>query len=144
MADIAQLPHVLAALNGASVLLLGAGFVCIRRRRRRAHRACMLSAVVVGTAFLALYLVYHAAGGETPFAGQGAVRPLYFTILIGHIVLATAVVPLILATLVPALRERFEGHRRWARWTLPVWLYVGASGVAVYVMRVHLYPHAGG
>ena len=144
MVEIADLPHALAALNGLSAVFLAAGFVLIRRGERRAHKAVMVSALAVSAAFLVVYVVYHAGGGQGAFAGEGMVRPIYFVLLVGHILLAVAIVPLVPFTLLQAFAGHFERHRRWARWTLPVWLYVGVSGVAVYVMRVHLYPAAGG
>lgn len=129
-----------AVLNGIAALLLAAGYYCIRRGRVRAHRALMLSAVAVSIAFLISYLTYHYHVGDVRFEGSGAVRPVYFSILITHIVLAGAIVPLALITLSFALRRRFARHRRIARWTLPIWLYVSITGVIVYLMCYQLYP----
>ncbi len=132
--EIADLSTVNATLNGLSAVLLVAGYVLIRQRRVRQHRACMLGAFGTSSLFLISYLVYHANVGSVPFTGEGAVRTLYFAILISHIVLAALVVPLVIVTLVRALQERFDRHRRIARWTLPIWLYVSVTGVVVYLM----------
>ncbi len=138
MIPLSALPTLNAALNGASACLLSLGFLCIRRKRVAAHRACMLSAFATSTIFLVSYLTYHYHVGSVPFRGQGWVRPAYFAILISHTVLAVATVPLALITLVRALRGRFDRHARIARWTLPVWLYVSVTGVLVYWMLYHL------
>jgi putative membrane protein len=130
------LPLVNACLNGLSGLLLVAGLVLVRRRLLVAHRACMLSAFGVSVVFLALYL-YHkivvVKGVNTPFPGPATLRPWYRAMLFSHIVLAIAVVPLALVTIHRGLRERFDQHRRIARWTWPVWMYVSVTGVAVYL-----------
>jgi len=137
---ISLLPAVDATLNALSALFLVLGFFFIRRRRVRAHRACMLSALATSTLFLICYLTYHYYHGVTRFEGQGMIRPVYFALLGSHTVLAATIVPLVLVTLFRALRERFEQHKRIARWTLPLWLYVSLTGVAVYWMLYHLYP----
>lgn len=130
----ADLPMVNATLNSVGTLLLIVGWFAIRGGNPRLHRACMLSAFGISALFLVSYLVYHAAHGSTPFQGQGAVRVVYFVILISHIVLAATVPVLAVITVVLALRENFDGHRRIARWTWPIWLYVSVTGVTVYVM----------
>lgn len=132
-------PVLDAALNGASAVLLIAGHQMIKRGRMAAHRTLMLSAVLTSSLFLVCYLYYHAHVGSVRFHGQGWSRPVYFTILISHTVLATAVVPLVIITLIRAFRERFDRHRAIARWTYPVWLYVSVTGVVVYVMLYHLF-----
>lgn len=137
---IPYLPHLNAILNSTSALLLLAGFRFIRRGRIQAHRNCQVTAVLTSTLFLISYLTYHYYHGATRFAGQGLVRPLYFAILITHTVLAVVIVPLILVTLYRAARGDFIRHRRIARWTLPLWLYVSVTGVIVYLMLYHLYP----
>lgn len=129
-----DLPTLNAALNSLAATLLAAGYLMIRQGRVEAHRACMLSAFATSTLFLVSYLVYHAKVGSVPFTGQGAIRVMYFAILISHIVLAAVVLPLALVTLSRGLKGRFESHRRIARWTLPVWLYVSITGVIVYLM----------
>jgi len=134
------LPHLNASLNALSFLLLLSGFYFIRRRRVAAHRACMTAALAVSGLFLVSYVVYHYNYGSVRFAGQGAVRPVYFLILITHVVLAAAIVPLVVVTVRRAVRGDYERHRRVARWTYPLWLYVSVTGVLVYVMLYWLYP----
>ena len=138
--DISYLPHLNAILNSTSALLLLAGYRFIRRGNIRAHRTCQVTAVATSTLFLISYLTYHYYHGATKFPGQGLVRPLYFIILTTHTILAVVIVPLILITLYRAARGDFLRHRRIARWTLPLWLYVSVTGVIVYVMLYHLYP----
>ncbi len=137
---IAHLPAVDALLNAASAVLLALGFVFIRRKNVRAHKTCMLSAVGTSTLFLTCYLTYHYFHGVTHFLGQGAARPFYFALLGSHTVLAAAIVPLVLGTLYHGLGARFNQHKRLARLTVPIWLYVSITGVAVYWMLYHLYP----
>jgi uncharacterized membrane protein YozB (DUF420 family) len=138
--DFTILPHVNAVLNSTSGLLLLAGYYFIRRRRVTAHLRCMVAALVVSSMFLASYLVYHFNHGSTRFAGQGAIRPIYFTILLTHTALAVVIVPLILVTLRRAWRGQFDRHSRVARWTLPLWAYVSVTGVVVYLILYQLYP----
>ncbi|HEY0173416.1 MAG TPA: DUF420 domain-containing protein [Pyrinomonadaceae bacterium] len=133
------LPHLNAALNATSFLLLVAAFYQIRRGNVRAHRRLMLSALAVSALFLVSYVTYHAQHGSVRFQGQGAARTFYFVILVTHIILAAAIVPLVLVTVRRALRGDFAPHRRIARWTYPLWLYVSVTGVVVYVMLYHLY-----
>ena len=139
---IPYLPHFQALLNTAATLMLSAGYYFIRRGERGRHRACMITALSISGLFLASYLTYHAAVGYMPFAGQGAIRPFYFTLLASHVILAAAIVPLVLITVYHALRANFTRHPRIARWTLPLWLYVSVSGVAIYLIGFHLYPPA--
>ena len=133
-------PAVNAALNATCAVLLVAGYSFIRRQNKRAHIACMTSALVISAAFLVSYLTYHAQVGSKHFEGEGPVRSLYFAILISHTILA-AVVALWLApvTVVRAARGRFDRHKAIARWTLPVWLYVSVTGVVIYFMLYHWY-----
>jgi putative membrane protein len=138
--EISDLPAVNAALNSTSAALLVLGYVFIRRKNVSAHRACMLAAVGTSTLFLISYLTYHFHHGATRFTGEGAVRAVYFAVLISHTLLATAILPMVLVTVYRALRGRFDAHRRIARWTLPVWLYVSVTGVVVYWMLYHLDP----
>lgn len=126
-------------LNTIAAILLLAGFYCIRRRWVRAHRAFMLSAFAVSAAFFISYLTYHYEVGNVRFQGHGFVRPLYFSILISHVSLAAAIVPLVLITLWRALRGNFQKHRRIAVWTWPLWIYVSVTGVIVYLMCYRLY-----
>ena len=126
------LPAANACLNTLAAVCLTAGFVNVKRGKTEAHKKCMLAALGFSTLFLAGYLVYHHFHGDTPFPGQGAIRPVYFSILISHIVLSVLALPLVLTTVFYALRGRFESHKKIARLTFPVWLYVSVSGVAVY------------
>jgi putative membrane protein len=126
------LPGWNAACNGLSAALSAAGWWAIRRGDRALHRACMLLALAASAAFLTGYVVYHHYHGDSAFGGQGFWRPVYFSLLISHILASTLVLPLLLAVLVLALSGRFEQHRRLARWVWPLWLYVGVTGVLVY------------
>ncbi len=137
---ISFLPHLNALLNTTSAILLLAGFTFIRHGRVRAHRNCQLSALLSSTLFLTSYLTYHYFHGTTRFAGQGIARPIYFTILITHTILAVVIVPLIFITLYRALHLDFIRHKKIARWTLPLWLYVSVTGVIVYLMLYQIYP----
>jgi putative membrane protein len=129
-----DLPALNATLNGIATVLLTSGWMLIKQKRRAAHRACMLGAVGVSTAFLTSYLIYHFNVGSVPFQKTGAIRTVYLTILFTHIVLAAAIVPMILLTLSRALAAKYDQHRRIARWTMPLWLYVSVTGVVIYVM----------
>ena len=134
MISASQLPTLNAALNSLSAVFLCAGYLFIRAKNIRAHRACMLSALACSIVFLVSYLIYHYQVGSVPYKGLGWMRVVYFAILLTHTILAVAVVPLVSITLVRALRERFAAHRRIARWTFPIWLYVSVTGVIVYMM----------
>jgi len=138
--NVSALPTLNAVLNTTSAILLAAGFAFIRRRQVTAHLTCMLSAFIVSTLFLISYVVYHYHAGSRPFTGQGWIRPVYFFLLITHLVLAAGVVPLTLTTIYRALSSRFDRHVQIARWTLPIWLYVSVTGVLVYWMLYHLTP----
>jgi uncharacterized membrane protein YozB (DUF420 family) len=132
-------PVINATLNGTSAVLLVTAHRQINLGRMAAHRALMLAAVCTSTLFLISYLYYHWHVGSVHFQGQGWSRPLYFSILISHTILAAAIVPLIIITLIRALRERFDQHRAIARWTYPLWLYVSVTGVIIYFMLYHLF-----
>ena len=134
MIEIADLPAINATLNSLSAALLATGYVLIRRGRVTLHKACMLAAFGTSVLFLTSYLIYHAHVGSVPFLGEGFIRILYFTILVSHVTLAVAILPLALVTLSYALRARFGRHVALARWTLPIWLYVSVTGVIVYLM----------
>lgn len=138
--DLSMFPTLNAGLNATSAVFLIVGYIFIRSGQRDAHRVCMLVAVTASTLFLISYLTYHYSVGATSFAGQGWVRPLYFAILGTHTLLAIVIVPLVAVTLVRALRGRFALHKKIARWTLPIWLYVSVTGVVVYWMLYHAYP----
>jgi len=131
---IHDLPAVNASLNALSGLLLLTGYAFIRARRIELHRRCMIAAFVTSALFLVCYVVYHAQVGSVRFTRQGFVRPLYFGILITHVTLAAAVLPLAIVTLSRGLGRRYAHHRRIARWTLPIWMYVSVTGVLVYVL----------
>jgi len=132
--SVYDLPALNAVLNTTSALFLTTGYIFIKRGRVSAHRFCMLGAFIVSACFLVSYLTYHYHVGSVPFAGQGVIRKVYFIILITHTAMAIVVVPLVLRTLWLAWKERFEVHRRMARWTLPIWIYVSLTGVIVYLM----------
>jgi uncharacterized membrane protein YozB (DUF420 family) len=138
MVEIASLPTLNASLNALASVFLVAGYVMIRSRRIDAHRRCMLSALGTSALFLISYVIYHANAGSVPFKGTGAVRVVYFAVLIPHIILAAAILPLALITTARGLRGDYTRHVRVARWTLPVWLYVSVTGVIVYLMLYHL------
>jgi putative membrane protein len=131
---VSDLPSLNAALNTTSAVLLSCGYVFIRTKHVAAHRACMLLALASSALFLVSYLTYHAHAGSVPYRGTGWSRPVYFTILISHTILAAAVVPLALVTATRALRGRFDRHVPIARVTLPIWFYVSVTGVVIYMM----------
>jgi uncharacterized membrane protein YozB (DUF420 family) len=137
------LPTVNALLNATSAAFLVLAYRAIRRMEIEKHRRWMLRAAATSTLFLASYLIYHAQVGSVRFRGGGPIRQIYFAILLTHTILAIVVVPLVLRTLYLGLRRRDDPHRRIARWTLPIWLYVSVTGVVVYVMLYHLYAPAG-
>jgi putative membrane protein len=132
-------PAINATLNGTSAVLLVTAHNMIKRRRIATHRALMLAAVTTSSLFLISYLYYHWHVGSVHFPGHGWSRPVYFSILISHTILAAAIVPLVIITLSRALRERFDRHRAIARWTYPLWLYVSITGVVIYFMLYHLF-----
>lgn len=138
-AQYAIFPVLDAGLNGTSAVLLLIGRGLIKRGRMAAHRAVMITALVSSSLFLSSYLYYHWHVGSVHFQGQGWTRPVYFSILISHTILAAVIVPLIIITLTRALRERFDRHRVIARWTYPLWLYVSVTGVVIYVMLYKLF-----
>ena len=128
------LPTINALLNSTAAVLLTLGFVFIRQKKVAQHRACMLSAFVVSALFLVCYLIHHARVGSVPFKGPAALRPVYFAVLIPHVLLAAAVVPMAIVTIRRGLKNQVAKHRPLARVTLPIWLFVSVSGVVVYVM----------
>jgi len=137
-----DLPAVNGALNGLSAIFLFAGWVFIRKKNRRAHRNCMISAFATSVIFLICYLTYHYLGGFTRFQNPPWFRPWYLTLLLTHTILAVVIVPLILVTLNRALKQRFESHKKIARWTWPLWMYVSVTGVAVYLILYQIFPQA--
>ncbi|MBX2992756.1 MAG: DUF420 domain-containing protein [Bacteroidetes bacterium] len=143
MMALTDLPLVNALLNTTSTVFLVLGYYYIRRRKKTLHKRAMIAALTTSGLFLASYLIYHYNVGSVRFTEQGTVRMIYFAILISHTILAMVVPPLAIVTLVKALRERFDKHKQIARWTLPIWLYVSATGVAIYLMLYQLYPPTG-
>lgn len=139
---IPVIPPFLAILNASAATLLVAGFSFVRKGNRSAHRACMVTALVVSTVFMVFYLYYHAKIGNIPFAGTGPIRPVYFTILASHVILAAFLFPMALVTAGFALTGRTQRHRKIARWTLPIWLYVSVTGIIIYLMAFHIYTGA--
>jgi uncharacterized membrane protein YozB (DUF420 family) len=137
--DYALLPAVNATLNATSGVLLTIGYVLIKRRHIDAHRNCMLMAFASSTLFLISYVTYHLHIGSHPFGGQGAVRLIYFSILISHVLLAIVILPLAIVTLTRGLRGQYARHVKIARKTFPIWMYVSVTGVIVYVMLYQLY-----
>ena len=135
------IPHTLAILNTLSAILVSVGYINIRKQNEAVHKACMIAALAVSTVFMIFYLYYHAKVGYIPFAGQGNIRYLYFSLLASHVILAAIVFPMVLITAGLALRSKFSTHKRIARWTLPIWLYVSVSGIAIYVMSFHIYTN---
>jgi putative membrane protein len=140
---LSSLPAVDAILNGASAFLLIVGYFFIRRGKMFAHQVSMISAFVCSSAFLFFYLYFHFHAGVIRFSGQGWIRPVYFTLLTSHTILAAAIVPLVLITLTRAFRKRFKKHRAIARWTLPLWLYVSVTGVIIYWLLYIAYTPIG-
>jgi uncharacterized membrane protein YozB (DUF420 family) len=128
-----------ASLNGTSAILLACGYAAIRNGKMKVHKAFMISAFAVSTLFLISYLIYHYRVGHVVFQGQGWIRPVYFTLLLSHTVLAIVIVPLILITLRRAWLEKFDRHKVIARWTLPLWFYVSVTGVIVYILLYQVY-----
>ena len=136
---VSDLPLVNATLNATCFALLTVGYVLIRQGRVAQHRAVMIAAFCTSVVFLASYLTYHAQVGSKHFTGQGAIRYVYFTILLTHTVLAAVIVPMVLMTVSRGLKRRDDRHRAIARWTLPIWMYVSVTGVVVYLMLYRLY-----
>jgi len=137
--EIADLPALNASLNALASVFLVVGYLLIRRGRRDAHRRSMLLALTTSALFLVSYVIYHANAGSVPFRGTGAIRIVYFAILIPHVILAATILPLALVTAARGLRGDYGRHVRIARWTLPLWLFVSVTGVLVYLMLYRLY-----
>lgn len=141
--DAQMLVHSNAFLNAVSVVFLALGYAAIKSGDRQRHKKMMLSALGASALFLVSYVIYKLNSGFAQFGGEGIIRPIYFTLLIIHVIGAIAIVPLVPITVSRALAERFDKHRKIAKITWPVWMFVGISGVVVYVMAVHMYPVAG-
>jgi putative membrane protein len=144
--SIYDLPAINASLNALSAILLTFGFIFIKQKKIIAHRNCMIAAFCVSVIFLICYLTYHTYlgvvlhKGPTHFINPAWFRPIYLAILLTHTVLAIVIVPLILITLFRALRERFDKHKKIARWTWPLWMYVSVTGVIVYLLLYQIFP----
>ena len=140
--DASILPPINATLNGIATILLALGFFFIKSGNRQAHKACMISAFITSVVFLVCYVAHKilVRGVHTPFGGEGAIRTVYYTMLISHIILAIAIVPMVLMTMSRAFKERFEAHKVIARWTWPVWMYVSVTGVLVYLFLYVWFP----
>jgi uncharacterized membrane protein YozB (DUF420 family) len=139
---IADLPAINASLNALSTVFLTLGYIFIKQEKQNAHRNCMLSAFVTSCVFLFCYVLHKilVRGVHTPFGGEGMIRTFYYVMLFTHIVLAMAIVPLILMTMSRALKARWEHHKKIARWTWPLWMYVSVTGVLVYLMLYRWFP----
>ncbi len=140
--DASILPPINATLNGIATILLALGFFFIKTGNRQAHKVCMISAFITSVVFLICYVAHKilVRGVHTPFGGEGAIRTVYYTMLISHIILAIAIVPMVLMTMSRAFKERFEAHKAIARWTWPVWMYVSITGVLVYLFLYVWFP----
>ncbi len=138
--SIDDFPAINASLNLLATVLLTFGYVQIKRKRVEAHRACMIGAFVTSTVFLVFYLIYHYKAGPTSFDKTHWFRPYYLLLLFTHVVLAAAIVPMILMTLYRAFKGQEEKHRRIARWTWPLWMYVSVTGVVIYLLLYHIFP----
>ena len=139
MLQIADLPAVNAGLNAIASVFLAAGYVQIRRGHRQIHKRCMLAALTASALFLISYVIYHWNAGSRPFPGIGFIRTVYLLILVTHVVLAATILPLALVTTARGLQARYERHRRIARWTWPIWMYVSVTGVVIYLMLYQMY-----
>jgi putative membrane protein len=137
---ISDLPAVNACLNGASTVLLTIGYIQIKRGNKIAHRNCMIGAVITSSIFLTCYLIYHHFAGRTTFQNPQWFRPIYLLILVTHTVLAVAIVPMVITTVLLAVRQRWESHKRTARWTWPIWMYVSVTGVIIYLLLYQIFP----
>jgi putative membrane protein len=140
--NVSDLPALNACLNSLSTVLLTAGFIFIKRKNERAHRNCMIAALVTSTLFLTSYLYYHYHAGRTVFP-ENWFKPIYLVILLTHTVLAVVIVPLIIAAVIQAIRRQFESHKKITRWTWPMWMYVSVTGVVIYLLLYQIFPQVG-
>jgi uncharacterized membrane protein YozB (DUF420 family) len=138
--SLADLPAVNACLNATSTVLLTVGYVFIKQGKQVAHRNCMVAAVFTSALFLTSYLIYHYNAGRTTFANPAWFRPIYLVILLTHTVLAVVIVPMVLVTVFHAIRKNWEPHKRIARWTWPIWMYVSITGVVIYLLLYQIFP----
>jgi putative membrane protein len=139
--NLSDLPALNACLNSLSAILLTAGFIFIKRKNERAHRNCMIAALVTSSLFLTSYLYYHYHAGRTIFP-ENWFKPVYLIILLTHTVLAVVIVPLIIAAVIQAIRRRFDSHKKITRWTWPMWIYVSVTGVVIYLLLYQIFPPA--
>lgn len=139
---ISDLPAINASLNALSAIFISLGWFFIRRGFWRQHIACMISALISSSFFLTGYLIYHAHAGEKSSGYNGLIAWFYFPLLISHVLLAFVIIPLVILTLIPAFRRRWDKHRRIGKWTMPIWLYVSVTGVLVYLMLYQWFPPA--
>ena len=135
-----DLPKVNAGLNALAAILLTIGFIAIKRGNKTVHRNCMIAALTCSAIFLGCYLYYHFHAGRTVFKDPAWFRPIYLTLLLTHTILAVAILPMILVTVVRAAKQRFEAHKRIARWTWPIWMYVSVTGVLIYFLLYQIFP----
>ena len=140
--SINDLPAINATLNGLSAVMLAAGFYFIKKGNRRAHQKCMIGAFSTSVVFLICYLTYHYTAGHTSFKNPDWFRPIYLTLLFTHVVLAVAIVPLILKSIYHAAKGDFEKHKKVAKWTWPLWMYVSVTGVVIYLLLYQIFPQA--
>lgn len=140
MIELSHLPAVNAGLNSLSAIFLTAGFCFIRRKNQSAHIKCMVAALITSTLFLVSYLIYHSYAGRTVFSNPQWFRPIYLVILLTHTVLAVVIVPLVWVTVMRAVRTRYDLHRKIARWTWPLWMYVSVTGVLIYFLLYQIFP----
>ena len=138
---VQDLPDVNATLNAIATCFIVSGIILIKKGNKRAHALCMITALIISAAFLTCYLIYHYSYPTTKFTHQGWPKIIYFIILFTHIPLAMLSLPMIILTVIPAIRRKFEKHKRFAKWTYPVWLYVSVTGVLVYLMLYVWFPH---
>lgn len=140
--EIDDIPTINACLNALATVLITLGFLFIRAKNQRAHRACMVSALFPSALFLVGYVTHKILvhGAHTPFGGTGAIRTVYYVMLVTHILLAFTIVPLVLRTFFLAVKGDFARHRKWAKWTFPIWMYVSVTGVLIYLSVRHWYP----
>ena len=140
---LSDLPALNAALNTLSTIFLTCGYIFIRQQRQVAHRNCMIGAVISSALFLTCYLIYHYNAGRTVFRDPAWFRPIYLAILLTHTILAVVIVPMVLTTLYHAARRQFDRHKKIARWTWPIWMYVSITGVIIYFLLYHIFPQTG-
>ena len=141
---VQDLPAVNACLNGLSTIFVAIGYIMIKQGKKVAHRNCMVGALTASTAFLTCYVIYHLQTGHTSFQDPAWFRPIYLVFLASHVLLAVAIVPLVIITVFRAARGNFERHKKIARWTWPIWMYVSVTGVLIYLLLYQIFPQTAG